>query len=352
MTSMPAHSDDGRDHASRASSGEARLIAVVVLIALIWPTSAPAAEKIKVTIPAAAVTFASLYHAKAAGYFDDEGLDVEIVTVSGGGSLQALIARDAQFCVTPGTYQMQAFEKGQPLLATAAIMNRNAINVVMHKNVAREKGITEKTPLADKIKALKGLKLSGVAVGSFSYQVMLYYLQKAGIDPQKDVQLIGIGSGPAMVLALEQRKIDAFATGTPIPDAAVARGIGVMIVDNAAGEDPDFAEFMMNAVIVHPEYARQNPETVRKMVRALLKASGWLLDHPAEAAVPSMKPFLGRVEDKVLADGVEKVRQGIPRDGRITPRAVELTESFMLKIGAIKTKIPYEKLVTNDFLPK
>src|SRR5205809_216741 len=292
MTSMPAHSDDGRDHASRASSGEARLIAVVVLIALIWPTAAPAAEKIKVTIRAAAVTFASLYHAKAAGYFADEGLDVEIITVSGGGSLQALIARDAQFCVTPGTYQMQAFEKGQPLLATAAIMNRNAINVVMHEDVAREKGITEKTPLADKIKALKGLKLSGVAVGSFSYQVMLYYLQKAGIDPQKDVQLIGIGSGPAMVLALEQRKIDAFATGTPIPDAAVARGIGVMIVDNAAGED------------------------------------------------------------KVLADGVEKVRQGIPRDGRITPRAVELTESFMLKIGAIKTKIPYEKLVTNDFLPK
>lgn len=37
------------------------------------------------------------------------------------------------------------------------------------------KGITEKSPLADKIKALKGLKLSGTAVGSFSYQVMLYY---------------------------------------------------------------------------------------------------------------------------------------------------------------------------------
>src|SRR2546422_902242 len=97
MTSMPAHSDDGRDHASRASSGEARLIAVVVLVALMWPTSAPAAEKIKVTIPAAAVTFASLYHAKAAGYFADEGVDV----------------------------------------------------------------------------------------GSFSYQVMLYYLQKAGIDPRR-----------------------------------------------------------------------------------------------------------------------------------------------------------------------
>lgn len=207
-----------------------RAIALVLLAGLVAPATAPAAEKIKITIPAAAVTFASLYHAKAAGYFAEEGLDVEIVTVPGGGSLQALIAKDAQFCVTPGTYQMQAFEKGQPLLATATILNRNAINVVMHKDVAREKGITEKSPLADKIKALKGLKLSGTAVGSFSYQMMLYYLLKAGIDPQKDVELIGIGAGPPMVLALEQRKIDGFSTGTPIPEAAVARGFGVMIV--------------------------------------------------------------------------------------------------------------------------
>ena len=51
---------------------------------------APAAEKIKVTIPAAAVTFASLYHAKLSSSFTDEGLDVGIVTVSGGGSLTAV----------------------------------------------------------------------------------------------------------------------------------------------------------------------------------------------------------------------------------------------------------------------
>jgi NitT/TauT family transport system substrate-binding protein len=332
-----------------------RLRALIVLLissSLAAPVAAPAAEKIKITLPAAAVTFASLYHAKTAGYFEAEGLDVEIVTVAGGGSLQALIAKDAQFCVTPGTYQMQAVEKGQSLLATATILNRNAINVVMHKDVAREKGITEKSPLTDKVKALKGLKLSGTAVGSFSYQVMLYYLLKAGIDPQKDVQLIGIGAGPPMVLALEQRKIDAFATGTPVPDAAVARGFGLMIVDNAAGEDPDFAEFMMNSVIVHPDYLRQSPETVRKVVRSLIKANAWILDHPAEQAVASMKPFLGSLDDKVILNGLQKVRGGIPRDGRITERAVALTEDFLLKIRALKARIPYDKLVTNDFLPK
>jgi NitT/TauT family transport system substrate-binding protein len=329
-----------------------RLITTLLLASLVVPAMALAAEKIKVTVPAAAVTFASLYHAKSAGYFTEEGLDVEIVTVAGGGALQALISRDAQVCVTPSTYQLQAYEKGQKLLATGSILTRNSINVVMHKDVAREKGITEKSPLNDKIKALKGLKLSGVAVGSFSYQVMIYYLLKAGIDPQKDVELIGIGAGPAMVLALEQRKVDAFATGTPVPDAAVHRGIGIMIVDNAAGEDPDFSEFMMNSIIVHPDYAKQNPETVRKITRALVRANRWVADSPAEAAVASMKPFLGRLDDAIILDGLKKVRLGVPRDGRITERAYQATQDFMLKIGAIKAPIPYEALVTHDFLPR
>jgi len=321
-----------------------RALVVLLLAGLAAPAGAPAAEKIKVTVPAAAVTFASLYHAKAAGYFAEEGLDVEIVTVAGGGALQALIARDAQVCVTPSTYQLQAWEKGQKLLATGSILTRNSINVVMHKDVAREKGITDKSPLADKIKALKGLKLSGVAVGSFSYQVMLYYLLKAGIDPQKDVELIGIGAGPAMVLALEQRKVDAFATGTPVPDAAVLRGFGLMIVDNAAGEDPD--------IIVHPDYAKAHPETVRKIVRALVRANRWLADNPAEAAVASMKPFLGRLGDDIILAGLRKVRQGIPRDGRITERASKLTQDFMMRIGALKAPVPYEAFVTHDFLPR
>jgi ABC-type nitrate/sulfonate/bicarbonate transport system substrate-binding protein len=75
-----------------------RAIAIValVVVALVSPVTATAQlQKIKVTLPAA-----------------DEGLDVEIVTVAGGGSLQALIARDAQFTVAPATYQIEAYLKG------------------------------------------------------------------------------------------------------------------------------------------------------------------------------------------------------------------------------------------------
>jgi NitT/TauT family transport system substrate-binding protein len=329
------------------------LVAAVLLVILVAPGPLQAqGQKIKITIPAAAVTFAPLYHAKTAGYFAEEGLDVEIITVAGGGSLQAVIARDAQFMVGPSTYQIEAYQKGQKLVSTMSLLTRNAINVVMHKDVARERGLTDKTPLADKIKALKGLRLSGVAVGSFSYEMLTYYLLKAGLDPRRDVELIGIGAGPPMVLALEQRKVDGFATGSPIPEAAVMRGVGVMIVDNSAGEDPDFSEFMMISVVVHPEWARQNADTVRKALRALLRANAWVIDNTPEAAIPSMKPFLGRLDDKILLAGLSKVRLGVPRDGRITERAVASTQDFLRKIGQLKAPIPYGELVTNEYLPK
>jgi len=67
----------------------------LVVVALVAPVTATAQrQKIKVTLPAAAVTFASCYHAKTAGDFADEGLDAEIVTVA------------------PATYQIEAYQKG------------------------------------------------------------------------------------------------------------------------------------------------------------------------------------------------------------------------------------------------
>ena len=323
-----------------------------VLIAEAFTLSVSGAEKIKISVPAPSTTFAPLYHARAAGYFTDEGLDVDIVIVRGPGAVQALIARDVHFAMTPGDQQLVAYERGQRLLSVMSILTRNSINVVMHKDVARERGVTEKSPLAAKIRALKGLRMASLATGALAYQVMVHYLLKAGLDPQKDVQIVGLGAAPSLLLSLERRQIDVFATGTPLPEAAASRGIGVLVVDNSAGEDPDFAEFMMDVLIVPPDTVKQRPDLVRKVVRAVLRSNAWLLDHSAEEALPAMKPVLSGLDDAVIVAGIQKVRLGIPRDGRITERAVTLTQDFLRGIGAIKSVISYDQLVSNDFLPR
>lgn len=336
----------------RTSLSIAVLLMVVGVFAGRSVTTALGAERIKITVPSPSTTFAPLYHARAAGYFAEEGVEVDIVVVPGAGSVQAVFSRDSQFALAPGTYMLMTYERGQRLLAVMSTLTRLALNIVMHRDVARERGITEKSPLPDKVRALKGLRLSGFATGSFGYQVIVHYLLKAGLDPQKDVQIVGLGTAPALLVALEQRQIDGFVMGTPLPEAAAARGLGVMVVDNSAGEDPDFAEFMMNVLMVTPDTVKQRPELVRKVVRALLRSNAWLLDHPVEQALPAMKPALSRLDDAVILEGMQKVRLGLARDGRITERAVTLTQEFLRRIGALKSVIPYDQVVTNEFLPR
>jgi NitT/TauT family transport system substrate-binding protein len=316
------------------------------------PVPAGAAEKVKIAVPARSTAFGPLYHAQHAGYFAGEGLDVEVVVLAGAGSIQAVINRDAQFALAPGTYQLMAYEKGQRLLSVMSILNRNVINIVLHKDVARARGVTAQTPLADKIRALKGLRVSGGTPGGFGQQVLTSYLLKVGLDPQKDVDIVGLGTTPALLVALEQRQVDAFATGTPTPEGAVARGVGVMIVDNSAGEDPDFAEFMMDVLMVTPETVKRQPALVRKVVGALLRSNGWMLEHPVEQALPFMKPVLERLDDAVILAGLQKVRLGIPRDGRVTERAAALTQEFLRTVGALRTTIPYDQIVTHEFLAR
>lgn len=337
---------------SHTSSSIVRALVVVGWLSVLATERVGAAELVKITVPAAVTTFAPLYHAQAARYFADEGLEVEVVVIPGPASVQAVIAGDARFAVAPGTYPLMAFEKGQRVPAVMSILNRNAINVVMHKEVARAKGISEKSPLADKIASLKGLRLAGSTPGGISHQMLVYYALKAGLDPQKDVQIVGLGTDPARLAALEQRQVDAMATASPSPETAVARGFAIMIVDNAAGEDPDFAEFMMDALLTTPATLKERPELIRKIVRALLRSNAWMLDHPAEQAVPFMKSILPRHDDSSILLGLQKTRLGIPRDGRVTERAVILTQKFLRKIGALKTTITYDQLVTNEFLPR
>lgn len=326
--------------------------AVVGLLAGIFAVPVRGAEKVTIAVPVPSTTFAPLYHARAAGYFVEEGLDVEIVVIPGARSLQAVLSRDADFALAPGTHQLLAYERGQRLVAVMSILTRLSVNVVMHKDAASERGITEKSSLVDKIRALKGLKVSGATTAAFARQIITHYFLKVGLDPQKDVEFVALGTAPALLVALERRQIDAFVMGTPTPEAAAARGFGVMVVDNSAGEDPDFAEFMMDVLLAPPTTLKQKPELVRKLVRALLRSNAWLLEHPAEEALPAMRQVLGRLDDAVILAGLRKVRLGIPRDGRVTERAVTLTQDFLRRVGAIKSVIPYEHIVTNEFLPR
>jgi ABC-type nitrate/sulfonate/bicarbonate transport system substrate-binding protein len=310
-------------------------------------------EQLRVTIPVRAIAFYPLFVAHDQGFFADEGYKFEIISTQGDGpDVDALIAKSVEFCVTPPHRALAAYEQGKKLLLVANLMNRVGINVFMNKEVAREIGITRDTPLSEKMKKLKGLTLGCTRPGSFTYNQAVHYLKRTGYIPQKDAKVVGAGGVSAMVAAVENRKVDLGLIGSPGPETAVHRGKSIMWVNNQQGEDPEYAEFLFETLYVRPEYAKENPEIVRGVVRALVRAMYFIKLAPDHKHFPILRKYWSGVDDKPLKECLVNMRAAIRPDGRITKKSVDANVRFLKETGLLKTDVPWTAVATNEFLPK
>ena len=110
------------------------------------------------TIPVVAHSMTPVYLAQAKGFLPMRRLEMDITSTGGGGpDIRALIAGDVDFSFTTGDNVILAHQEGKRLLMVMSGLNKLFINWAMHKESAKAKGITETSPLAEKLKALKGL---------------------------------------------------------------------------------------------------------------------------------------------------------------------------------------------------
>jgi NitT/TauT family transport system substrate-binding protein len=329
-------------------------IATALCIACLFsPAAAQAPKKVKMTIPVVAHSMTPVYLAQGKGFFADERLDLDITSTGGGGpDIRALIAGDVDFSFTTGDNVILAQQEGKRLVMVMSGLNKVFINWAMHKDAAKTKGITESTPLAEKIKSLKGLTVGVTNPGALTAHLAAFVIRKAGYNPQQDVQIIPVGAGPTWLAALENRKVDVALTAPPVPETAISRGVAIMFINNARGEDPSVPEFLMENLIARPETLTRDPDLVRRMVRAMTRANQWAIKSTPEQVADALKPFMAQTPPDLLLSGVKAVLPALSSDGRTTERSVQITQDVLEQAGILKKRIGYSDIVNNDFLVK
>jgi NitT/TauT family transport system substrate-binding protein len=310
-------------------------------------------RKVKLTIPVIAHSMTPVYLAQAKGFFTEEGLNVDVTSTGGGGpDIRALIAGDVDFSFTTGDQVIIAYQEGKPLMMVSSGLNRVFINWAMHKEAAKSKGITESTPLQEKLKSLKGLIVGVTNPAALTSHLAHFVIRKAGYVPQQDVQVIPIGAGPTWLAAVENRKVDAALTAPPVPETAIRRGHAIMFINNAKGEDPSLSEFLMENLVARPETLKKDPDLVRRMVRALVKANKWALSSTPEQVAEALRPTFAKTDAEDHLAGVKSVLSALSQDGRTTEKSVQSTQDVLEVAGLLKKRVEYASIVTNDFLPK
>lgn len=333
---------------------------LLVLAALGFALPAPAAgeaarEPTRVRIAQAGESLLLLPAtvASALGYFREAGLEVSAVVAGGGGAeVQALLAGRADFAIAGGPEHLAALERGAKVLAVASLGDRLAMGAAIHREVARTRGITAETPFAERLKALKGLTVGASGVGALSWLVAEDLLRRAGYTPARDVTMLPAGAGPVLLAALEQRKVDVLIEAVPLPETAVERGAAIPLFNLARGEDPELGEFLLASLLVRPEFAGRQPDTVRRTVRALLKGSRFIADRSPEEIVAVLEgTALGKFPRGVLLAAVTSLKGAFPPHGRLSQRSLDVTQRLLLGAGRLRRTFTLLEVYTPVFLP-
>jgi NitT/TauT family transport system substrate-binding protein len=293
--------------------------------------------------PVRSVDSLPFYVAMREGYFEEVGLDVQLITTEGGGKhIAAVLAGSAQAYIGgPEHIAFVAARGGEPVRAVIGLSNR-ANSFLVASDAA---GIEPGTPFAE---AIRGQKIAVGTRGGTGYSIMLYLLEQNGLDPRTDVTLIEIANQAGQIAAVNAGT----ATVAMMTEPAITQGMNEGIWSEPFASMPqELGPFAWTTLNVPQALIDSDPELVAGMVGAVRKGLEYL-----EANRDSI-PEIARAEFPTLpeADLNAMVARTLENDmwqfdGAMPPEAWDATHSIVTIAGLLTEEVPYEVVFDPQFL--
>jgi len=310
-------------------------------------------KSIKALLPVKVITesFSPYTVAKELGYFTEEGLDVELVAV--GGSNEVAVA------IASGVGDIGAASPGQAIIGMQPPQDLN----VKYFFETNYRSIWTVTVLPDSpirtIADLKGKRLGVAALGSAGMNFGQAIAAEAGLDKDRDITFISVGSGAQPIQALQSNAVDALVFSSNETAKFEANGFDIRYVDVGEG----FASFPDVGLLAQREKLENDRDTLVGFSRAVAKGYLFTMENP-EAAVkitwdqyPESLPRNMSEEDALRSGVIVNQRRmeiwsstKVDKLGEFVVADWERLIKYMTDQGLIKTDLPIERVLTNEFI--
>ena len=306
-------------------------IAAVVVLAFL-PLNSPeraAAENIKIGIPSLTVTMMPLPVAKEQGYFQQEGLNVELVLMPAALNIKVLLSGDIQYATTLGAAVVAAV-RGINTRVVMCFVDRPLLDLV---------GSPEITAITD----LKG-KLVGISSrGGLHDITMRRIFAQSGMDPSQ-ATFITVGGQGAMLAALQSKRIAAGLLNPPQNFLAYREGLKNL------GFAGDFIRIPSTGLATMRETLERSSDQVRRTIRALARARAFAKENkPATVAI--LKRFLKTDDEELVAGIYDYHKKAETPDGKIDAALMNETIRDARQTGGITKEIAENQVFNFSFLP-
>ena len=278
-------------------------------------------EKVRLTVPAKALTFLPYYFGKAQGIFAREGIDLEIIVMRPPLGVTALVAGDLDYTAAGGL-SFRAAMKGVPIRTIAFIQTRLSFSLV---------GQPGMTPAR-----IRNVAVSGI--GSLAHYAAITVMKKLG---HEKVTYISTNTTANSYTALLGKAADAVILSPPYTSMATLAGY----VD--LGNTYDVRD-LQGGLVARLPYIQEHRERVKAMIRATLRSMDDIVKN--EGAVISYLQGDFGLEPRIATDTYKILKQIVNTDGDIEePVLKTITEKIKQESG-ISGEVPVDRLVDLSLL--
>ena len=300
-------------------------------------------SKVTLNEVAHSIFYAPQYVAIEEGYFEEEGLDLTLVTGFGADkTMTAVISGEADIGFMGAEASIYAYQEG----ATDPVMNFAQLTQRAGNFLVAREEMPDFT-----WNDLKGKKVLGGRKGGMPEMVFEYILKNNGLDPETDLtidQSIDFGSTAAAFTG----DTSADFTVEFEPSATLLEQEGTGYVVASLGTDSGYVPY--TSYSAKASFLEDHPKTIQKFTNALQKGMDYVSIHSPEEIATVIAPQFPETDlATVTAIVTRYYQQDTWKDNLIfNEESFQLLQDILQDAGELSRRTEYTDLVTTSFAQK
>lgn len=276
-----------------------------------------------------------MYVAEDRGIFKKNNVKIDFINGSGGGTTLRL--------VSTGNADMAEGGLSAAILAARTDPKIQLIGDWDHSANAMSWLAYGKNVKGDSIKNMKNVKLGYSHSGSASQRLLQLALKRAGI---KNAELVSVGGMGENWTASKSQVVTAGWAMEPFISSKLGKEGGKIVF-----RPGDYIKhFYIEGIVVNKQFAQDNGDTVRAVLKSLAEGIDFVKNNPEQAAEIGAKHY--HMDKKTLLAGVKRYLKDGVWNMKTDPKAFQVVVKNMVANGYLGEEIDVGKLLNQDYLPK
>jgi ABC-type nitrate/sulfonate/bicarbonate transport system substrate-binding protein len=272
-------------------------------------------ESVTLGLSAKHVLNLPIYLAQRQAIFESEGFDYKPITTKTNTAIAALVSGDLDY-ITAFNSGLGAAIGGAPLVAAYVSTDKPLLYLISRPDIKDAK-------------TLRGGIIGHGGTRGSHYHATVAMVKTLGLDAEKDVKLLSTIDVTQGMVALLSGTVAAATLSPPYDSIAVRKGYNRLVLGPEV-----LPRFVENGLVMRRAKLRDNPDQVRRFLRAMLRGLYYAMDHPNEAVALIQKEWSldretaqtaydaamptynsrGEVSDELVAASIKRAQQ----DAKIT----------------------------------